>query len=297
NHTLTSHGSSPPSSQGLHVLDTEGRGKFENTYICPDPNQRGRGFKSWDAFFTREVQATARPVYVARDAITHDILPGDADFIVNACESTVFRIALNVKAHDRFWLKGQNYSLYDMLNGDALTPKKMEGGTVYQGFLSAFDYHRWRSPIAGKIVKTELVAGTYYAGLPDDEFNKVILRSQAWLTHSATRAIVHIESANPKIGLVVFIAVGMVEVRGNTTVSTCEVLVKENQEVAKGSELGMFHYGGSTHTLIFGPATALVFDSDIVVGKHIKVLFCTRDEGLGPHILIAASSALTRFPD
>ncbi|KAJ7652755.1 phosphatidylserine decarboxylase, partial [Mycena polygramma] len=163
----------------------------------------------------------------------------------------------NVKAHDRFWLKGQNYSLYDMLNGDALTAKKMEGGTVYQGILSAFE-----SPIAGKIVKTELVAGTYYAtALPDDEFNKVTLRSQAWLTHSATRAIIHIESANPKIGLVVFIAVGMVEV------STCEVLVKGSQEVAKGSELGMFHYGGSTHTLIFGPATTLVFDSDAMVGN------------------------------
>ncbi|KAJ7652758.1 Phophatidylserine decarboxylase-domain-containing protein [Mycena polygramma] len=32
------------STQGLDILETEGRGKFEDTYIRPDPNQRGRGF-------------------------------------------------------------------------------------------------------------------------------------------------------------------------------------------------------------------------------------------------------------
>jgi phosphatidylserine decarboxylase len=36
-----------------------------------------------------------------------------------------------------------------------------------------------------------------------------------------------------------------------TEVSTCDITVKEGQHVKKGDELGMFHYGGSTHCVIF----------------------------------------------
>ena len=34
-------------------------------------------------------------------------------------------------------------------------------------------------------------------------------------------------------------------------VSSNEITVKEGQRVEKGDELGMFHFGGSTHLLIF----------------------------------------------
>lgn len=36
-----------------------------------------------------------------------------------------------------------------------------------------------------------------------------------------------------------------------TEVSTCEMTVEEGQHIKKGEQLGMFHFGGSTHTLIF----------------------------------------------
>ncbi len=45
-----------------------------------------------------------------------------------------------------------------------------------------------------------------------------------------------------------FIAVGMVEV------STCEITVRAGQRVTKGEQLGMFHFGGSTHCLLFRKA-------------------------------------------
>jgi len=34
-------------------------------------------------------------------------------------------------------------------------------------------------------------------------------------------------------------------------VSTCEITVKEGQHVNKGDETGMFHFGGSSHVLLF----------------------------------------------
>ncbi|KAI7255834.1 hypothetical protein KC343_g14741, partial [Hortaea werneckii] len=66
-----------------------------------------------------------------------------------------------------------------------------------------------------------------------------------YLSHVATRAIIFIEADNPKIGLMAFVGIGMDEV------STCDITVKEGQHVKKGEQLGMFHFGGSTHCLLF----------------------------------------------
>ena len=38
---------------------------------------------------------------------------------------------------------------------------------------------------------------------------------------------------------------------GMSDVSTCEITVYEGQRVKKGEQTGMFHFGGSTHCLIF----------------------------------------------
>jgi phosphatidylserine decarboxylase len=70
----------------------------------------------------------------------------------------------------------------------------------------------------------------------------------------ATRAIVFIEADHPAIGLMAFLGVGMVEV------STCEITVYDGQKVQKGDEIGMFHFGGSTHCLLFQPDVKIDFD-------------------------------------
>lgn len=36
-----------------------------------------------------------------------------------------------------------------------------------------------------------------------------------------------------------------------TEVSTCDMTIKEGQHVKKGDQLGMFHFGGSSHALLF----------------------------------------------
>jgi phosphatidylserine decarboxylase len=51
-----------------------------------------------------------------------------------------------------------------------------------------------------------------------------------------------------------FLGVGMSEV------STCQITVYEGQHVRKGDQIGMFHFGGSTHCLIFRSAVHLEFD-------------------------------------
>jgi phosphatidylserine decarboxylase len=70
----------------------------------------------------------------------------------------------------------------------------------------------------------------------------------------AARALIFIEADNPAIGLMCVMPIGMAEV------SSCEIMVEVGQHVDKGEQLGMFHFGGSTHCLIFRPGVKLEFD-------------------------------------
>ena len=140
-----------------------------------------------------------------------------------------------------------------MLANDPLM-EKFIGGTVYQAFLSALSYHRWHSPVDGVIKKAYVVEGSYYseaqcAGFDDAAPND----TQSYITEVAARAVISIEADNKYIGLMGFLAVGMAEV------STNEITVYEGQHVKKGQEIGMFHFGGSTHCLIFRPGVEVDF--------------------------------------
>ncbi|WP_246155949.1 phosphatidylserine decarboxylase [Thiohalocapsa marina] len=70
----------------------------------------------------------------------------------------------------------------------------------------------------------------------------------------AARGIVYIQADNPAIGLMAVVFAGMAEVSSN------EITVYEGQHVDKGDQLGTFHFGGSTHLLIFRPGVELEFD-------------------------------------
>lgn len=206
--------------------------KFEEMFIC-DPSKKHHGFTSWDDFFTRLFREGIRPV----------ASPDDPNVIVSACESMPYNTAYNVKLRDNFWIKKQAYSLIDMLAHDELVPKFV-GGTVYQAFLSSLSYHRWHSPVSGKIVKAYVQDGTYYSEPLFEDFTeshgvdeKGESTSQGYLSSVATRAIIFIEADNPAIGLMAFIGIGMAEV------STCKITVKEGQHVEKGDQTGMFHFG------------------------------------------------------
>lgn len=210
------------------------------------------GFKSWDDFFTREFRPGRRPV----------ASPDDDTIIVSAAEATPFSVQRNVKLYDTFWLKGQPYSLAHMMNNDSRAGLFV-GGTVYQAFLSADSYHRWHAPVSGKIVSTAIVPGTYYSEpllegfspdsgtpQPDEGADDA---SQGYISAVATRGVIFIEADNPDIGLMCMIQIGMAEV------SSVQITMPIGEHFKKGEQIGMFHFGGSTHCLIFGPWLKLQF--------------------------------------
>ncbi|KAI1339439.1 Phophatidylserine decarboxylase-domain-containing protein [Xylariaceae sp. FL0016] len=211
---------------------------FQDMYIC-DPNAKHYGYNSWDDFFTRQLRDGVRPLAG----------PDDDNIIANACESKTYNVSRNCKLRDRFWIKKQPYSILDMLGHDSLAAQ-FDGATIYQAFLSALSYHRWHSPVNGRVVKAFVRDGTYFSEpLFEGENGEIDVQgisvAQGYLTALATRAIIFIQADNPAIGLMAFIGVGMDEV------STCEITVQQGQHIKKGEQLGMFHFGGSSHCLLF----------------------------------------------
>jgi phosphatidylserine decarboxylase len=213
-----------------------------------DPAKPYHGFRSWNDFFIRRLKPGVRPVAGA----------DDSKIIVSACESQPFSIKRRVKARDEFWLKSQPYSLTDMLAGAHV--EHFVGGTVYQAFLCAKNYHRWHSPVAGTIRKLKKIPGTYYAEVASEHFDQAgPNNSQGYIAHVATRALMFIEADDPGIGLMCVVTIGMAEVSSCIFEAANGRPLREGQHVDKGDQLGFFQFGGSTHCLVFGPQVALRF--------------------------------------
>ncbi len=234
---------------------TGARATFIAAFDCPDTNDPHYGFTSWDNFFTRQFNSGVRP-----------IASGD-DVIANSCESGPYRVAYNVKRKDAFWVKGQPYSLINIFNeteDNSPLTDKYEGGTIYQAFLSAESFHRWHSPVDGNIKTVYDTAShspfnsTYYSEMipPNslDEDDAGPNESQGYISNVATRGIIEITADNAAIGDMCVIPIGMAEC------ATCDITVSEGNPISKGEQIGMFHFGGSTHLLVFQKNIPLLFD-------------------------------------
>jgi len=174
---------------------------------------------------------------------------GDSKIVVNACEATPYNIQYNTQLQDQFWIKSQPYSLQDIFTASKTQwAEHFVGGSVYQAFLSQFNYHRWNAPISGTIVDAYLVDGSYYSDADVQAMEPVgPLASQGYMSSVAARAVIIIQSDDLELGTVACIFVGMAEI------SSCVIKQKIGYLVDKGDELGYFQYGGSTYCLIFQP--------------------------------------------
>ena len=174
--------------------------------------------------------------------------------------------------------------------------EKFVGGTIYQAFLDAVNYHRWHAPVAGVVKSAKVIPGTYFSqmlgfGMPSSEVNitsssrhskstslsstvtwkensnlgNVQCENQAYVAAMATRAVILIDADNPVIGMVALVFVGMAEV------STCDVQVVEGHRLKKGDGIGTFRLGGSSVCMVVRRGLNLAWDlhgQDIGLGAR-----------------------------
>lgn len=196
------------------------------------------GWTSYNDFFHRKILPAARPIAE----------PGNPKVIVSANDGHVVTIARGVKRLDRFWAKDEWFSLVDMLDRSPHVDRFV-GGYVFQSFLSGANYHRWHAPIDGVVREARVVDGLLFseAESAGPETSAGVL-CEGYDACVNTRGLVFIESADPKIGMVCVVPIGMTEI------SSVTITVKPGDTLRRGEQLGYFSYGGSSLALVFQPS-------------------------------------------
>lgn len=202
-----------------------------------DIEQPVDSFGSLHSFFIRKLRLGSRP-----QAETAVISPVDGKV----------EIAGKIHPDSKFIVKGQDYSLSELLGSEKLAMTYANGDYAVL-YLSPADYHRIHSPLDGKVVRQFVLGKKSY---PVNQSGLLYGKSPISGNY---RLITELQTAAGKV-LVVKV--------GAMFVNSIE-LTNTGEEWKKGEEVGYFSFG-STVVLFFEP-DCFRFTENIVAGEPVKV--------------------------
>lgn len=250
-------------------------------------------FKTFNDFFYRKLKANARLLHSPHDPY---VICSPADSRLHCFPS--------VGEGTRLWIKGSSFSISNLLASDKIASMFPAKSGVCIARLAPQDYHRFHSPVDGRIVRSYHIPGSYYT------VNPMAVRQKLDVYTENARTVIMIDS--PQHGLVAYVAVGAMmvgsivmtrcsvdgyvdddddadDVNGNIT-STVNTTNKSNKStypirpdikegqvkispdhkadpnVVRMDEMGYFAFGGSTIVMLFQPGTK--FDSDLLANSR-----------------------------
>lgn len=149
-------------------------------------------YGTFEDFFVRKHAAGARPMYK----------PDDPTKAVNVADSRV-TVYTTVEMTKRLWIKGNHFTMANLIR-DPDRAKPWSNGAVAVFRLSPQDYHRYHSPVDGKIAWYRKIPGDYF------QVDPVALHSSVDILTENARCCLCIESE--EFGKVLFVAIGATEV-------------------------------------------------------------------------------------
>lgn len=195
-------------------------------------------YKSFDAFFTRELKPGLRPF--------------EGDIASPADGKIESRGEIHLDATLR--VKGRPYRVEELV-GDAEDAKRYAGGQFAIVYLSPRDYHRVHSPVEGRIARVR--------SLPGDLFpvNSIGERHVPSLFARNRRVAIVIDTE--KLGRVTVVMVGAIVV-GRISVRAVpgydvplgDHAIEPALPVAQGGEIGTFHLGSTAIVFVEKGASA-----------------------------------------
>jgi len=213
-------------------------------------------YKTFNEFFYRKLKDGARPVDGS----------GDPSLLVSAadCRMTAFA---SVSDATRFWVKGKNFNLKNLLGSDKLAAD-FDGGSLAILRLAPQDYHRFHAPADGKVESITPIAGEYYT------VNPLAVKENLDVLTDNKRVVTIISS--PSFGKMAYVSVGALMVASINFTGAKDV----GAELKRGDEVGYFAFGGSTVILVF-QKDRVTWDQDLLdnsaksletlvrVGEHV----------------------------
>ena len=197
-------------------------------------------YGSLNEFFIRRLKPGLRPVDADPAAL---VSPVDAR--ITACGPVTDGMLLRVK--------GQDYSLRELLNGSPRLPQYAHG-RFWVLYLSPSDYHRIHAPCSGDIVETEHVPGRVY---PVNEFGLSWVRG---VLSRNERLITYIRHAGGEAAVVKV---------GALNVSSIRYVEPKPARLEKGQEFAYFEFG-STIVLLTASGTCKPRE-DLKAGDRVRM--------------------------
>lgn len=219
-------------------------------------------FENFNAFFTRELQADARPLTDVQGAI---VCPADG---------AVSQLG-NITDGNLLQAKGRHYSCESLLAGDTQMAELFQTGKFATIYLSPRDYHRVHMPMAGVLKKTVYVPGKLFS------VNQTTCDAVPNLFSRNERLICLFDT---EVGAMAVILVGAMIVAGIDTVWAGEVCPTTGKraiqitdytnqapavELPLGGELGRFRLG-STAIVLF-PHGTMTFESSLEATSSVAM--------------------------
>ena len=194
-------------------------------------------FESFNAFFSRTLQPSARPVDANPQAI---VFPADGRHL---CVPDLSQCG-------GLFVKGQMFDLTSLLE-DTQLAEEFSGGSLVLSRLCPVDYHRFHFSASGRAGPTRLLNGPLFSVNPIALCQNIHILA----TNKRTLTVLDTES----LGQVLLLEIGA------TNVGSIRQTYETGSLVSKGDEKGYFRFGGSATISIFAPGR-IQFDDDLL--KH-----------------------------
>lgn len=218
-------------------------------------------YPSFNAFFTRALHTDARPIAYAAGSIACPV------------DGRVSQ-AGQIQGDRIFQAKGRDYSLLELLGGDADLAARFHGGQFATLYLSPRDYHRIHMPLAGRLTGTVYVPGRLFSVAPHTvrSIPRVFARNERLVALFDTEA-----------GPMAMVLVGALFVACIETVWAGVITPPHGYRVrrqdftrasapvqlARGAEMGRFNMG-STVILLFGKNRA-TWDTRVTAEQSVRM--------------------------
>ena len=207
---------------------------------------RGEVYPHFNAFFTRELTAEARPLAEEPDALL-----APADGVLSQFGA--------VEGGSLVQAKGRRYQIDALLGGDADLAAEFAGGSFATVYLSPRDYHRVHMPLDGRLQRMIYVPGRLFS------VNDATVARVPNLFCRNERVISVFETAYGRLAVILVGAlfVGCMEQtwcgvvtppRGHRVVAT-DYTGEQQVRIARGAEMGRFNMGSTVVLLTQAPCS------------------------------------------
>ena len=205
-------------------------------------HQNPEDFIHFNDFFTRPLKEGARP------------LPEDKTFAVSPADGAISQIG-DIKNGRVFQAKGHDYSLIELLGGDAELGQEFMGGKFATIYLSPRDYHRIHTPVSGKLRQMIHVPGRLFSVNQGTVENipRLFARNERVVsifdTEHGPMAVIMVGAIN--VASIETVWSGLVTPKRGQVETSSYGSAAQNIELQCGDEMGRFKLG-STAIVLFG---------------------------------------------